>query len=293
TFARTYASTVPLERIPTIFADAFRETIEFDWPIWILAGIGFSALKWDNRGRRNLLFTVGFYVFSFLAVCPGFYLRGHYFIMLIPALAISTGFAVTSLYKRLSHYALKLMLVILFIVALGHTFYIGKEIYFTLTPENASDVMYDYNPFKESLEVARYIKEHTSKADRIAVVGSEPQIYFYADRLSATGFIYTYGLMEYQGYARKMQTDMIGEIEASKPKFIIFIDVETSWLSRPLSERLILAWVKDYTALFYHVSGIVEIFRAQDTQYRWGRDALGYEPRSKNSIIIFERLLGK
>lgn len=31
-----------------------------------------------------------------------------------------------------------------------------------------------------------------SREDRIAVVGSEPQIYFYADRQAATGYVDTY-----------------------------------------------------------------------------------------------------
>ena len=37
----------------------------------------------------------GFLIFSFLAVCPGLYFREHYFIVLLPAFAFSSGKAVT------------------------------------------------------------------------------------------------------------------------------------------------------------------------------------------------------
>jgi len=51
----------------------------------------------------------------------------------------------------------------------------------------------------------------------VAVIGSEPEIYFYAQRHSATGFIYTYSLMEEQRFALAMQKQMIREIEEAKP----------------------------------------------------------------------------
>jgi len=45
------------------------------------------------------------------------------------------------------------------------------------------------------------------------VLGSEPQIYFYSGRRSATGYLYMYSLTEEQKYALRMQKEMIGEIE--------------------------------------------------------------------------------
>jgi hypothetical protein len=44
---------------------------------------------------------------------------------------------------------------------------------------------------------------------RIADLGSEPEIYFYAHLHSATGYIYTYGLMDEQKYAWTMQRETI------------------------------------------------------------------------------------
>jgi len=44
-------------------------------------------------------------------------------------------------------------------------------------------------------------------------IGSEPEIYFYAQRHSATGYIYTYALMEEHKYAHAMPEEMEREIE--------------------------------------------------------------------------------
>jgi hypothetical protein len=66
------------------------------------------------------------------------------------------------------------------------------------SPADASRIIYPESPFAESIRIAEYLREHTSLSDTIAVLGSEPQIYFYSNRHSATGYIYAYGLMEAQ-----------------------------------------------------------------------------------------------
>ena len=75
--------------------------------------------------------------------------------------------------------------------------------------------MYFPNPFPESIAIAEYIRNHSAPDSTIAVLGSEPQIYFYAHRRSATSYLYTYSLMENHKYALTMQQEMIQEIEAT------------------------------------------------------------------------------
>ena len=63
----------------------------------------------------------------------------------------------------------------------------------------------------------------------MAVIGSEPEIYFYARRRAATGYIYMYPLMEPHPFARRMQEDMIAELEREAPRFMVLVNVDTSW----------------------------------------------------------------
>ena len=148
---------------------------------------------------------------------------------------------------------------------------------------------YGANPFPESLQIAAYIKMHTGKDDRIAVLGSEPQIFFYANRLSATGYIYIYGLMENQKYALQMQQEMIKEIEAAKPKFLVLVRVGASWMMQPNSYKVILDWGEAYVGENCERVGVVDILDKDYTLYLWGRDALHYSPRSKSFIFIYQR----
>ena len=119
----------------------------------------------------------------------------------------------------------------------------------------------------ESVRVAEYVRDHTEAGDTIAVLGSEPQIYFYSKRHSATGYIYTYALMEPKSYARQMQEEMIRQIESARPKYLISIGVRSSWLQWPTSEGLIFAWADDYVGKFYDVVGLVNILSRDHTDY--------------------------
>ncbi len=61
------------------------------------------------------------------------------------------------------------------------------------------------DPFPEAEEVARFIRANSPPSAPMAVLGSEPELYFLSRRHSVTGYIYTYGMMEPQPFARRMQ----------------------------------------------------------------------------------------
>src|SRR5262245_15379312 len=160
-----------------------------------------------------------------------------------------------------------------------------------MTPGAAARSIYGENPFPESLEIARYIREHSPPTARIAVLGSEPQICFYARRRSATGYLYTYDLMESRNYARAMQEQMIAEIEQTRPEYMVAVNIVTSWTEWHAAERLIFTWAEDYVGRNYTLEGVVDLVSPDRTEYRWGDDAKQYRPLSKYRIQVFRRLV--
>ncbi len=260
--------------------------------IWALAGIGLTAIVWDFRMRKWALFIVMFAVFSFLAICPGFYFRSHYFLLLLPATAILSGIAVSSLSNilesvqaRTVRYGLPILIISSSIFL---TIYQHRHFLFQMTPVQACRTIYGLNPFPESIEISKYIKAHTNENDRITVLGSEPQIYFYSIRRSSSGYIYMYPLMENHDFAEKMQKEMIQEIESVKPKYFIYVQVDSSWLERPNSCRLIFDWSQDYLQKHYQLVGLVDLLN-DGTQYSWGA-GLKWPPRSRLWVAVLERM---
>jgi hypothetical protein len=163
-----------------------------------------------------------------------------------------------------------------------------RKFLFEASPAQASRMIYPESPFVESIRIAEYLREHSSPSDTIAVLGSEPQIYFYSGRHSATGYIYGYGLMEAQKYASQMQKEMIREIERARPKFLILVVMPDSWLQRPESERSIFTWASEYTAQNYAVAGFVNVVAPDKTDYYFGTVPESV-PQLGEYILIYQR----
>lgn len=293
TYAREYASGQSLATGLQTFTEEFSYIIAPQLPLWIIAGAGCLLLTIMQKDQSDRLFIFGFLLFSFLAICPGFYFRPHYFVMILPAVAILIGFASYSVEKQCTCWELKHIYscipTLLFIAAVIFGIYQEQEYLFSRTPLEVSRATYDDNPFPEALQIGRYLKEHTSSIDRIAVLGSEPEILFYADRLSATGYLCVYSLMEIQPYSEKMQLQMIHEIEAAEPAFIVMVDVETSWLAQPGSSLTLVKWAHHYIEHRYELIGAIDTHDISSTFIIFPNNTPDLMPRSSASITVFKK----
>lgn len=292
-YAKEYVSTVSLAQGWSLFVDGWLTITQATLPIWLLAAAGLVLLWLVPWKVETRVFVTGFLVASFLSACPGLYFRSHYFIPLTAAAGLLVGVAAASiaelLARRMSVTAARataaaLVAAVIVLYGLAEPRYL-----FAMGPVELSRSVYGTSPFVPAVEVARYVRERTTPGDRIAVVGSEPEIYFYADRKSATGYIYTYPLMEPQPYARQMQHDMIREIEAARPAYLVYVVSHASWLRRSGSEMRIFEWIERYSRTCYDLAGVVDIAASGATTVRWDGDAAGYQPRSRDVVYTYRR----
>jgi 4-amino-4-deoxy-L-arabinose transferase-like glycosyltransferase len=286
-YARQYATLVPLSQAPQIFFLSAKAVVGSSWALWALAGLGVVAGLWDQRMRTSAIFLIGLLFFSALALCVGFYFRYHYFIFVLPAVSLVAGATISKLSDLLAGRMMPVRFAPLLILAavLSMPILSDKGIFFELPPIEVCRTIYPESPFPESVRIANYLREHTSPDDTIAVLGSEPQIYFYSKRHSATGYIYTYGLMEPQPYSRQMQEEMIREIERARPKYLVSVVMNDSWLHRPQSDPLIFTWVSDYTTQSYVADSLINIM-PRETDYFFGNVPPSVESL-KDYILIY------
>lgn len=294
TYARVYAVEVSLSEGLRTLQLAFDSIRSVHLWLLLLAGSGLTAPIWTRKIRSQAVFVIGFFLFSLLAVCPGLYFRQHYFILALPAVSLLIANALTAGNELLTRARLAWLagtlppLVLLWTI--GSSLANEKDYLFNFTPIQACMMAYGFEqPFEQSLIIADYIRSHTSAEDRLAILGSEPQIYFYTNRRSATGYIYTYGLVEKQNLARQMQMEMAKEIESTKPKYLIFVAMPFSWLQDPESEKLIFDWYDKYVPEHYEKVGVVDIVAPYHTQYCWDDEAKHYMPKGKNYVFVLKR----
>ena len=255
--------------------------------------MGLVSLIVSKHYRRQAVFVAGLLVFSFLAICPGFYFRGHYFLLFLPVVAVlaGAGFAAFNnlLAGRNPGSRRRLVAVLAGLVVAGFSLFQQRIYLFYNTPSKVCQLIYTGNPFPESLEIAEFIRTNCQTDDTIAVIGSEPQIYFYSNRHAATTYIYVYPLMEMHDYATTMQKEMIQQIELAKPELMVFVNIPTSWLARPGSVKLIFKWFNSYCPKFYDLVGVVDISLTGQSVYRWNQQAAGYKPNSSCWVAVYKR----
>jgi len=262
-----------------------------------MGGVGAGARQSPGANSKSQIpyprfFLTTLLIWSLGSVSIGLYFRGHYFITALPVLALLTGVAVSRGLHLLKHdQTIELFLAVpilgSFAVGLGAAIIGNGWVWFTLPRDQALRRIYNSTLFIETARAADYLKAHTPKGARVAVLGSEPEIYFLSHRRAASGYIYMYPLMEEHPYALRMQEEMIAEIERARPEYLIYVDDDLSWLLRPDSTRKVFEWWKDYWTANLD---LVMTFKVEERQER-GTDmdqpAKG-SPKPKH-ILIFKR----
>ena len=295
-YAEKYASIVPIDQAPGIFWKNFSWVTHKDFLLWLAGAAGLVFMWLDGRLQKNRAWFLGLSAAFALSVCPDFYFRKHYFLLVLPALALLAGCAVSGTCRlwikkngnpKLADWPIWAYGLMVAIIILANS-----DIWFVQTPTQISRTTYQADPFPEAEVVANYIRDNSAPSARVAVIGSEPEIYFLSRRHSATSYIYTYGLLEPQPFASKMQDEMIGQIEASSPQFVVFVSDEMSWgqyVNDPNSNKKIFNWWDNYKTN-YTLVGMTDILSPTNTIVVLGTNFIARYPEAHGSALeIFQR----
>jgi hypothetical protein len=262
-----------------------------DFWLWLPCLAGFGMIWFDERLRQTRSWLLGFSLASILTTAPGFYFRTHYFLLTLPALGLLAGCAVSGACQwrhrktgatRFSQWPTGVYALLLALTVIK-----TSDAWFVFAAQGGH-ALYGAELFPEAEKAAAFIREHSKPDAQIAVLGSEPEIYFLSHRHSATGYIYTYPLMEPQPFVSLMQREMIREIETNSPEFVVFVNRDFSWQQKPRSDVTIFKWWDDYMTNYATV-GVIEQNWPYPSQFFWGKDAAAHGKLNGTGMEIFWR----
>jgi hypothetical protein len=295
THAREYAIGAPWPLAARRLAERLAATVPQLWALMCLVAGGLAMLRFSRvappTGRA---YVAGFFAFSLAGVCAGLYFRPHYFLLLAPAAALLVGVAAAEWPARAETPATRrvasVIVTAVVVLALAQSIWAQRHVMLRATPTQVSRALYLASPFPEAVEVARYVRDRSDATDTIAVLGSEPEIPFYARRRSATRHLYMYPLMDAQPAARAMQAELIAEIEHARPRYIVLVRTDGSWSRGALSPPLVFEWMQRFLPERYARIGQVDIRGPDETRYHWDADVAGVDVTPYTHIIVFRRL---
>jgi len=292
TYASRYVSNVPW-RLGWEYAKIGLTQVFWSGPLlWLLAGIGFFRVAFRPRispdGSSRGFLVVAF-LFSVAAASLGWMFRGQYFILVAPFAAMLAGAGWIFLWARWYDRRLRVMLAIVSALAAFLPLMEPMAWAARRDPIGVMRLVYGMNPFPEYGVVAQYVREHTRPDDRLAILGSEPSIYFLADRRPALPYLCVYEMMKRHAFARKMQQEAARAIETARPACIIWVEAPTSWGAGPESDPGFVKWAAHYVRVNYTLEGVLDLVSERETVVRWNAAARTHLSQSPYRILIYAK----
>jgi hypothetical protein len=188
---------------------------------FLILGVGVVIAAWQFTQKQAIAyFVLGFLFLSFLGTIPGFGYR-HYFAQLAPAVAIAGGYGLYTLMNYLPAPHRRSAAIACSVLVLLVPIIMNSQYFLEQDPDRISRRYFGFDPFPESKAVASYVAGTTTPADPIFIIGSEPQILFYARRRSSSSFLMAYPLTASYPRYKEFQKTVWDEIEKTPPKLII------------------------------------------------------------------------
>jgi hypothetical protein len=213
TVGRTLSETL------SAFQERLVEIIRGDF---VILGAGIIAAVWLLiKKDRKAYFILGFLALSLLGTLPGFSYR-HYFAQLAPAVGLAGGYGFFVLVEHFRKPDRRPVIAIACgLLALCVPVAMNRQYFFERNPNKICRTYFQYNPFPESKQVAAYVAESTSPSDKVFIVGSEPEILFYARRQSPSSFLMMYPLTSSYPRYKEFQETVWNDLQKAPPRFIL------------------------------------------------------------------------
>lgn len=179
-FNKMYGKTSPAEFFHRMRLGMTRTAPEL-LPLVTLATIALFRICSAQRTGKAF-FLVASLVAAFVGLSMPTKFFEHYFIQLVPPLAILAGAGMADLCnQRRVTASMALIPVLAAVIYWAATEY---PYYLSYSAEQVSSKKYSSDIFVNSVKIARYVKERTTPNDYIFQWGFEPELYFLADRPS-------------------------------------------------------------------------------------------------------------
>ena len=210
---------------------------------------------------------IALFMGAFVATSFGLYYRPHYVMFMSLALSLLSGVFFDLLYRIRSW-----MSVGLFTIAIIYYGYNDWTYLFRWSPEQAVSKIYHWEPFVATLTIGSYLKEHVHPNDEIMILGSDPQINFYANRNTPTGYVYAYPIVEDQRYALQMADEWVSDLDRSRPEYIVVMGAWIPYISDNPGFRKIWDGTQQNIKQGYSLIGNIEVTEDNMSRATWGEN---------------------
>lgn len=180
-----------------------------------LTACGIAVRRKDGGIPWGAVFAVAW------LVAMGDIVGGHYYIMALPPAAMLAGAGMDCMVQRSGRGVWRGAMATAGIVAVLMAGGEGRALRYT--PSRLVREMYGGEPFAEAEEAGRVVTEMCPEGGTVHVIGSEPEILWYARRKCATRFDIAYPLTLPTRFAAAFQKEAARALEERRPDVAVFV----------------------------------------------------------------------
>jgi hypothetical protein len=255
---------------------------EIVWGAAILGivALWFSKLHWVDRTASVLFACLACgSVFLGLAFYP------HYFVLALPAVALFSAILLDFMHSKLgtaAYWAGLLLLILLPVLQL-------RDYYFFPNYSLIQQKAYGANFFSELKKIGEELDRSAGKDQTLAVMGSEPEVFVYADRESASGHLFMYPIIQNNPKVEIFRQQYLDDLEKKRPQYIVFNTLSTSW-NRYYVESTFFKQIMAFVEANYDIVGKSEAGRGgRPGVVVWNQASTEYQFKSENQLFIYRR----
>jgi hypothetical protein len=261
--------------------------------LWTLVAVSFPLLIFVSR-RKAAMEQTAFFIFSFIAVAAGYYFRPHYFQFLLPAAAILAASAISAWEnyseKKYPQQGWPQFISVLFL-AVAIALFVSRErtLFSIRSEEDFVRHIYGLDFFNATKKAGEYIAAHSEPGVKVAILGAEPEIWFYAKRQAASGYMYVYPLLENHRFASDMRIQFYEEVRNSRPEILVYTSNEGTWYASPAVHAEMMEWYTRYRDSSFKRIALIDMPYNGSTVYHWTEDTAVRPGNAENYIEIYRR----
>lgn len=260
-----YVQGVPGSQRLDYLGGTLKSVARDEWPIWLFSTIG---LAWSLRSGRlkEFLFLLAWLVVSMAGVSASGYYFPHYFQQLLPVLCLAAALGANALdrlavWKTISAPLRRTLLAAIIIVPVMMVFW---PFLFSYSNAQAVDNVYPGSHFAEKQALAKRLAQITQPSDRVFIFGAEPEVLFYAQRVSATRYIFLFPLYGPYSDAKAKQMAVVDEITRNAPAAVLYLPNQLFFT--PGSEQYFTQWSQNYISQNFQIDSCLAIDPAGEVE---------------------------
>ncbi len=255
--------------------------------IWLTAAAGLVLVFFSGFKTFARVFAPLFTVLSLLSVIIGAAYYTHYFVLTIPGIALLAAISIDWIGKKTGSMGTAVAMVMTAFLILM-TFQGRTDYYFQPDYYKIHFRQYAQNMFPELERLGKDLAKRVPEGQKIAVMGSEPELLVAADRESCSKHLMVYSLLIDPVKSPPMQQEYIQELQSCNPEYIVWATGTGSWA--PGYDRLqffetLISWVEQN----YEIVGLAESRDDRPGVIVWDEALRAHQPQNNYQIQVLKR----